>query len=84
MMQISSEKSELRRCQDLVVKNFLPINRTHVLWELMRLDRPDLKDNIKARRLLSDGKYERFVPSPGEKKLNSQEWLIENRGLWHG
>ncbi|MCZ7395957.1 MAG: polyphosphate kinase 1 [Candidatus Methanoperedens sp.] len=43
-----------------------------------------LKDNVKARRLLSDGTYERVVPSPGEKELNSQEWLIENRGLWHG
>ncbi len=43
-----------------------------------------LKDNVKARRLLSDGTYEHIVPSPGEEKLNSQEWLIENRGLWHG
>ncbi len=43
-----------------------------------------LKDNVKARRLLSDGTYERVVPSPGEKEMNSQEWLIENRGLWHG
>jgi polyphosphate kinase len=43
-----------------------------------------LKDNVKARRLLSDGTYERVVPSPGENELNSQEWLIENRGLWHG
>ncbi|VVB96420.1 Polyphosphate kinase [uncultured archaeon] len=43
-----------------------------------------LKDNVKARRLLSDETYERVVPSPGEKELDSQEWLIENRGLWHG
>ncbi len=43
-----------------------------------------LKDNVKARRLLSDGTYERVALSPGEKELNSQEWLIENRGLWHG
>jgi polyphosphate kinase len=43
-----------------------------------------LKDNIKARRLLSDGTYEHVELSPGENELNSQEWLIENRGLWHG
>ncbi len=43
-----------------------------------------LKDNVKARRLLSDGTYERIAPFPGEIELNSQEWLIENRGLWHG
>lgn len=43
-----------------------------------------LKDNIKARRLLIDGTYEHVELSPGENELNSQEWLIENRGLWHG
>ncbi|MCZ7356469.1 MAG: polyphosphate kinase 1 [Candidatus Methanoperedens sp.] len=43
-----------------------------------------LKDNVKARRLLSDSTYERVTLSPGEKEMNSQEWLIGNRGLWHG
>jgi polyphosphate kinase len=43
-----------------------------------------LNDNVKARRLLPDGSYEKVVPADGSEKLNSQEWLIENRGIWHG
>jgi len=43
-----------------------------------------LNDNVKARRLLPDGNYEKVVPADGSGKLNSQEWLIENRGIWHG
>ena len=43
-----------------------------------------LKDNVKARRLLSDGTYERITPAPEEASLNSQTWLIDNRGIWHG
>jgi len=43
-----------------------------------------LKDNVKTRRMLPDGKYEFFVPSDESKRFNSQEWLIANRGIWHG
>jgi len=42
-----------------------------------------LKDNIKSRRLLSDGTYVRVGINEGETPLNSQLWLIENRGVWH-
>ncbi|MGP8323560.1 MAG: polyphosphate kinase 1 [Methanosarcinaceae archaeon] len=42
-----------------------------------------LKDNIKARRLLSDGTYERITPGPGDERIDSQKWLIEHRGIWH-
>ena len=42
-----------------------------------------LKDNIKARRLLSDGTYERITPGPGDERIDSQKWLIEHRGSWH-
>ena len=43
-----------------------------------------LKDNVQARRLLSDGSYERVVPQDGEPELNSQLWMVEHRGIWHG
>jgi polyphosphate kinase len=43
-----------------------------------------LSDNVKARRLLPDGGYERIIPNKDEPKLNSQAWLIENKGIWHG
>ena len=42
-----------------------------------------LGDNVKARRMLPDGSYERVKPAENEKPLNSQEWMIKNRGVWH-
>jgi len=39
---------------------------------------------MKARRLLPDGTYEKIMPNDDEKSLNSQLWLINNRGIWHG
>jgi polyphosphate kinase len=42
-----------------------------------------LKDNLQARRLLSDGSYERIHPQEGEPELNSQLWMVEHRGLWN-
>ncbi|HEX8746972.1 MAG TPA: polyphosphate kinase 1 [Pyrinomonadaceae bacterium] len=35
-----------------------------------------LADNVKARRLLSDGSYERVKPAPSEKRINSQTYFI--------
>lgn len=42
-----------------------------------------LRDNVKSRRLLPSGKYERVRRNSGEPALNSQNWLIENKGIWH-
>ena len=42
-----------------------------------------LRDNVKARKLLPDGTYTKITPEEGELPLNSQQWLIENRGVWH-
>ncbi|HTY76136.1 MAG TPA: polyphosphate kinase 1 [Candidatus Nanoarchaeia archaeon] len=42
-----------------------------------------LRDNVKARRLLTDGTYERVLPKDGEHVVNSQLWLIQNRGIWN-
>jgi polyphosphate kinase len=42
-----------------------------------------LKDNVKARLLLSDGTYEKVNPLPGQEIVDSQLWLINNRGAWH-
>ncbi|MGQ0557700.1 MAG: polyphosphate kinase 1 [Nitrospiraceae bacterium] len=35
-----------------------------------------LRDNVQARRLLSDGTYERKQPAQGEAAVNSQEWFL--------
>jgi len=42
-----------------------------------------LKDNVKARRLLPDGSYDRKKPRRGEAEQDSQLWMIEHRGMWH-
>ncbi len=39
-----------------------------------------LADNVKARRMLSDGTYLRIKPGDGRKRVNSQEWLLKHRG----
>ncbi|HMK83398.1 MAG TPA: polyphosphate kinase 1 [Candidatus Bathyarchaeia archaeon] len=56
-----------------------PMIRSSILKILMI----HLKDNVKARRLLSDGSYEYIKPAPGGAIIDSQRWLIENRGIWH-
>ncbi|MGD6850467.1 MAG: polyphosphate kinase 1 [Candidatus Bathyarchaeia archaeon] len=57
-----------------------PQIRCAILENMLKIH---LKDNVKARRLLPDGTYEKVVPKEGEKGLNSQFWLIQNRGIWH-
>ena len=42
-----------------------------------------LRDNVKARKLLTDGTYERVLPMDGQHVVNSQLWLIQNRGIWN-
>ncbi len=42
-----------------------------------------LHDNVKARILLSDGTYHKVIPKQGDEIINSQVWLIQNRGIWH-
>jgi polyphosphate kinase len=41
-----------------------------------------LADNVKAKMLLPDGRY---VPVESDAPpLRSQQWMIDNRGIWHG
>ncbi|MCJ7715683.1 MAG: polyphosphate kinase 1, partial [Anaerolineales bacterium] len=42
-----------------------------------------LKDNVKARKMLPDGSFEAISRGENEKPLNSQEWMIKHRGIWH-
>jgi polyphosphate kinase len=57
-----------------------PFLRQTILEDMLKIH---LLDNVKARRLLSDGTYERVQVREGEKIINSQAWLIENRGIWN-
>jgi len=57
-----------------------PQLRRAILEDMLKIH---LKDNVKARRLLPDGTYERVMPKEGEKLVNSQVWLIQHRGIWN-
>ncbi len=57
-----------------------PYLRQTILEDILKIH---LRDNVKARRLLPDGTYERVTVKEGEKVINSQAWLIENRGIWN-
>ena len=54
--------------------------RKAILENMLKIS---LRDNVKARRLQSDGTYVKVVPKPGEEIINSQSWLIRNRGIWN-
>jgi polyphosphate kinase len=57
-----------------------PYLRSTILENMLKIS---LSDNVKARRLLPDGTYERVRVQEGEKVINSQAWLILNRGIWN-
>ncbi|HEY9159704.1 MAG TPA: polyphosphate kinase 1 [Desulfomonilia bacterium] len=42
-----------------------------------------LNDNVKSWLLMSDGSYSRVVHTEGQDEMNSQQWLLENRGSWN-
>lgn len=50
-----------------------PRLRDRIVNDLLRIM---LEDNVKARRLLSDGGYQRLHPGSQEKRMDSQEWLL--------
>jgi polyphosphate kinase len=54
--------------------------RSIILQDMLKIH---LRDNVKARMLLPDGSYQRVMPKEGEEVINSQLWLIQNRGVWH-
>jgi polyphosphate kinase len=57
-----------------------PYLRQTILQNMLKIH---LHDNVKARRLLSDGTYQRVPVKKGEEVINSQIWLIQNRGIWN-
>lgn len=69
---------------DRRVEKLFPIEdeviRTSIRDDILNIH---LKDNVKARKMLSDGSYESIVLGDKDKPFNSQEWLIKNRGKWH-
>jgi polyphosphate kinase len=69
---------------DRRVEMLFPVQDEHISRSMVKnILSIHLKDNVKARRLLSDGSYERVMPKQGEGSLDSQKWFLENRGVWH-
>ena len=58
-----------------VSQDYIPVVRDIILGT-------QLKDNIKARLLLPNGRTERIYPQPEEEELDSQLWMLENRSIW--
>lgn len=71
----------MQRNLDRRVELLAPINdprlRTHLKEEVLDVC---LKDNVKARRLLPDGTYERVRASKGEEAVDSQSHFISHYG----
>ena len=67
------------------VETLFPIEDESIKKELMKtLMKVSLKDNVKARKLLPDMSYKMIAPANGEKKVNSQEWLMKHAVKNHG
>ncbi len=56
-----------------------PIQRDALLHYVLEIH---LRDNVLSRELLSDGSYRRLHPTKNAPALNSQQWLIDHRGIW--
>ncbi len=69
---------------DRRVEQLFPVEDPDLLKSVYRqILQVHLRDNVQSRRLLADGTWERLHPKEGEPALNSQLWMIENRGVWN-
>ena len=69
---------------DKRVEVLFPVQDSNICSAIIdRILNTHLRDNVKARRLGSDGRYSRVKARKGEEMLDSQQWFIENRGIWH-
>lgn len=72
-----SSADMMQRNLDRRVEVTFPILDPTLKQELIKtVIKHSLKDNIKARILKPDGTYELLKPGEGEKRINSQEWLM--------
>jgi polyphosphate kinase len=62
-----------RRCEILFPVE-APALRDTILHDILHVH---LRDNVQARRLLPNGRYEPLSPQPGDQALSSQAWLLQ-------
>lgn len=74
-----SSADMMQRNLDRRVEVAFPIEDQTLKQELIKtVIKYCLKDNVKARKLNQDGTYTLIKASDGEKKINSQEWLMNH------
>ena len=67
------------------VEVLFPVRDLRIMSNIRdRILRMHLSDNTKSWLLNPDGSYTKVTVAEGEPRIRSQEWFIENRGLWHG
>lgn len=67
------------------VEVLFPVRDSRIMSNIRdRILRMHLSDNTKSWLLNPDGSYTKVTVAEGEPRIRSQEWFIENRGLWHG
>jgi polyphosphate kinase len=59
------------------VEVVFPVEDVRIRSEVLAVLELELRDNVKARELQSDGSYRRARRAPGQRRLSSQERLLE-------
>ncbi|NVO66948.1 polyphosphate kinase 1 [Methanofollis tationis] len=66
------------------VEVLFPVPDPAIALEVKRIFDIHFADTVKGRWLCPDGTYLRARPEGETEPLSSQDWLITNRGVWHG
>jgi polyphosphate kinase len=74
----------MRRNLSRRVEVLFPVENPRLKAALREILFVHLRDSRRARRLQSDGSWTRVKPSKGEQPLDSQLYMLEQRGTWHG
>ncbi|MCC6905601.1 MAG: polyphosphate kinase 1 [Anaerolineae bacterium] len=69
---------------DRRVEQLFPVEDPAIRESLMKnIMQIHLGDNVQSHMLLPDGHYERLRPGRGGRSVDSQAWMIDQRGIWH-
>lgn len=67
----------MQRNLDRRVEALFPVEQESIRRRLSEMLEAYLRDNVKARAMLSDGSYVRLAPAAGEEAFSAQAWLME-------
>lgn len=71
----------MQRNLDRRVEILFPVQsrklKNHIINDILTVQ---LRDNVKARQLMPDGRFKRIVPGKKEAAFDSQEWLMAHYG----